>query len=365
MNTPLPKGVATSAVTHFLFFIKSRKELITRTMLSMLLLAMLSFQSFGQLSITPWRMNYGGGRITGVPAQNPLGNPAAYAYMNIPAENASGWSAAPLDNNGAINFSEGSILGACQTQLDFTYFESFLDIPAGTTINDLRVSFVSVDDGARAYIFNSAHPNGAFNGEIQIGSTNASLDYSALAVIGERNRIVIVQFDSCPVGNTLRGANVVVNGTVVAVDAPPTAEAKNINAELGADGTVTISPTDVDNGSSDAETANLTYALSQTQFACTDFGNSFQVTLTVTDEAGNTDSANATVTITGTDTDSDGYANVCDLDDDNDGIVDSDECVTSDFQWSSAPTVSGGIASGTIDGIGYSYSSNLAYSTTT
>lgn len=65
------------------------------------------------------------------------------------------------------------------------------------------------------------------------------------------------------------------------------------------------------------------------------------------------------------DTDSDGVGNACDLDDDNDGILDTDECVSSTFFWSTAPVVAGNTATGTINGIGYTYTSSQPVGTTT
>ena len=57
------------------------------------------------------------------------------------------------------------------------------------------------------------------------------------------------------------------------------------------------------------------------------------------------------------DTDSDGIGNICDDDDDNDGIPDVDECSTSQFFWSDAPIVNGNTATGTILGNAYTYTS--------
>lgn len=65
------------------------------------------------------------------------------------------------------------------------------------------------------------------------------------------------------------------------------------------------------------------------------------------------------------DTDTDGIGNACDLDDDNDGILDTDECVSSTFFWSGAPVVAGNTATGTINGIGYTYTSSQPVGTTT
>ncbi len=75
----------------------------------------------------------------------------------------------------------------------------------------------------------------------------------------------------------------------------PKVKAKNITVELDENGIATITPADVDNGSSDScGTINLT--LSKTTFNCEEIGNN-QVTLIGTDGNGNTDTANATVTV--------------------------------------------------------------------
>ena len=127
-------------------------------------------------------------------------------------------------------------------------------------VSSLNVAFTAADDGARAYIFNSAHPNGAFIGEISLGGSPTSQNYASLSVAGEINRLVIVQFDDCPSGNNLTGAKVKVNGNVVAIN--------------------------------------------------------------------------------------------------------TGGCTTSNFFWSDAPTVSGKTATGTINGIGYTYSSDVSFTTT-
>lgn len=70
-------------------------------------------------------------------------------------------------------------------------------------------------------------------------------------------------------------------------------------------------------------------------------------------------SASGTQTIgSSTDTDGDGVPDVCDLDDDNDGIWDSNECLASNFYWANAPTINGNTATGTINGVNYTYTSN-------
>lgn len=64
------------------------------------------------------------------------------------------------------------------------------------------------------------------------------------------------------------------------------------------------------------------------------------------------------------DTDGDGIPDATDADDDNDGITDIAECNQSNFYWSNPPSVSGYTATGTINGINYTYTSSQPISTT-
>ncbi|MFN4286154.1 MAG: HYR domain-containing protein [Lacibacter sp.] len=75
----------------------------------------------------------------------------------------------------------------------------------------------------------------------------------------------------------------------------PTAVCKNIEVELDASGTATITPAMVDNGSSD-NCGIVEYSLSKTTFTCADLGPQ-QVTFTVKDAGGKTASCVATVTV--------------------------------------------------------------------
>jgi len=88
------------------------------------------------------------------------------------------------------------------------------------------------------------------------------------------------------------------------------------------------------------------------------------VTITATNTCGSA-SCSFTVTVTALDSDGDGIPDACDDDADNDGIPNAVECNKSNFFWSTPPTVSGNTATGTINGIGYTYTSSSPVTTTT
>jgi hypothetical protein len=81
---------------------------------------------------------------------------------------------------------------------------------------------------------------------------------------------------------------------------PPVALCHDITVDFGGGSSATITPAQIDNGSSDA-CGPVTLALSQTEFNCSDFinTNAIPVTLTVTDGCGNTSSCQANVFGTG------------------------------------------------------------------
>lgn len=86
------------------------------------------------------------------------------------------------------------------------------------------------------------------------------------------------------------------SGESYAIDrVPPVAKAKDIRVTLGTGGTVTITPQQVDNGSTDAG-GTVTLSLDKTVFNRNETGRR-TVTLTVTDAVGNTATATATVDV--------------------------------------------------------------------
>jgi gliding motility-associated-like protein len=95
-------------------------------------------------------------------------------------------------------------------------------------------------------------------------------------------------------GNTGTGTATVTVQDVTA----PTVVTQDITVQLDATGNATITPAQIENGSSDICTAagNLTFALDITSFTCADLGAN-TVTLSVTDASGNTGTGTATVTV--------------------------------------------------------------------
>ncbi len=76
---------------------------------------------------------------------------------------------------------------------------------------------------------------------------------------------------------------------------PPTALCQNITVNLEASGSISITPSDLDNGSTD-NCGTITFTADKTGFTCNDIGSN-TVTLTVTDAAGNTATCTANVTV--------------------------------------------------------------------
>ena len=131
------------------------------------------------------------------------------------------------------------------------------------------------------------------NGSSDNCSLVLSLDNTAFscANIGA-NTVVLTATD--PSGNTdTATANVTVEDNIA-----PIAIAQNITVQLDASGNATITPAQIDNGSSD-NCAIASMTIDQSAFSCTDTGT-HPVVLTVTDTSGNTSSATATVTVQNT-----------------------------------------------------------------
>jgi hypothetical protein len=85
--------------------------------------------------------------------------------------------------------------------------------------------------------------------------------------------------------------------TFISANNPPEASCKTATVYLDADGNASITPADVDNGSSDPDDDPITLSVSPNSFNCSNVGSDNSVTLTVTDDSGASDSCTATVTV--------------------------------------------------------------------
>jgi hypothetical protein len=260
------------------------------------------------LGATPWQgaRPYGPVHTAAFPNH---GNIGFYAYIPgpVPGDQDPGWSNCgpgnPLCPNAltiGLNAPSGSRLGgafACLASADFTFYQSFVSIPEGTTISQFSVNMSGADDGARVAIYNSANPGGfVFPGSyIFLGGAQSTTDMSSAMVAGEVNRVVITQMDDCATGNNLQSAQIFLNGVVIPpapVDSTPPVVTPVVTGTLGDNdwytSDVSISFTVTDPESSVKTTADCGVTL------LTQDTSSFTVTCSAT-SAGGTASASVTV----------------------------------------------------------------------
>lgn len=166
---------------------------------------------------TPWQKHDGGSPVQLSKKLDAHGALAAYEHAEIPAEGDRGWGAAPDGETIGFGGPQASNLKSkpCMEWVDYTYFQTFVDVPAGTRVTEFKITFNGMDDGSRISIFNSAHPQGTIveGSYVRLGGSGTT-DLHSLLVQG-RNRIVITQVDDCPTGNQLRRADVVLNGQAI------------------------------------------------------------------------------------------------------------------------------------------------------
>jgi hypothetical protein len=137
-----------------------------------------------------------------------------YDDSTIPDAVDPGWLPAP--DGAIIGMNERSKLcefpNSCRAYADFSYFQTFLNIPAAITLNNLVVAFSGMDDGSRVSICNSRFPGCAIvDGSYVFLGGSGTTDLSSVAVAGEINRVVITQVDDCCFSNNLRSARVLLN----------------------------------------------------------------------------------------------------------------------------------------------------------
>jgi hypothetical protein len=187
------------------------------------------------------------------------GDKAAYAKAKVPGENDGGWinaSESDVANRDGTSMNDKTIglvrtsnlpAGAqnCRSTVDYTYFQTFVDVPENTSIDEFEIKFNGMDDGSRITMFNNEFPNGQIveGSYVKLGGSETS-DLRDLLVPG-RNRVVITQVDDCASQNNLRSAMVVLNGTALEVAEEPDADrAPMSNPVLASRGDVHITTND-------------------------------------------------------------------------------------------------------------------------
>lgn len=180
-------------------------------------------------------------------------------------------------------------------------------------------------NAAGAATVTAAQVNNGSTDNCSVATVTVSPSTFTCANVGP-NTVTLTVTDAS--GNTSTGTAVVTVQDLVA----PTVITRPITVLLNANGQASITAAQINNGSTDNCGVN-SVTVSPSSFTCANLGPN-TVTLTVTDVNGNTATATAIVTvsvdfsITG-DNDLDGTPDNCDPDDDNDGVLDTnDNCPT-------------------------------------
>jgi hypothetical protein len=178
-------------------------------------------------SRTPWQM-HNGNEVT---ASNPLGllkfnctpskhgDNCEYSVASVPSASDPDWTAAPNGETVGFSLYPSRVCQAPNTCLaygDFTYFQTFVDVPSNVNVTTFTITFNGMDDGSRVTIFNSQNPGGLVipGSYVYLGGSGTA-NLASYVKSGELNRVVITQVDDCCIENHLQSAKVVLNGQVV------------------------------------------------------------------------------------------------------------------------------------------------------
>lgn len=195
----------------------------------------------GQVRVGSWEKHEGGPPID-FNTSNDASKKEALDKAEIPAQTDAGWQQMP---GSVVDYSPLSEVKKAFQEVNYTFFQAIVTIPQGYDVKTFQIKFDEVDDAARVMIFNSKHPKGIFYTEDDIIGVKKNLvlerDFKGDVVAGE-NRVVILQYDLCPPGNTIKGVHVLVNG----VDLPPAPKAivKKLPIKKATHGEVHISTPD-------------------------------------------------------------------------------------------------------------------------
>jgi subtilisin-like proprotein convertase family protein len=238
---------------------------------------------------------------------------AGQLFTRFHGENAQGvWTLLATDRTngtgGTFNEFNVQICGELQIVNDITVTNNnLLNIGTGATANIPQSMLLVAQPGATAtqltYVITSIPTAGDLtllgtplnNGDMftQDDIDNGDLSYTHGGVLGGAD-----SFNFTVLGNNsaILGGQVF-NILAPPVTAPPTAVCQDITVDIGSSGTVSIVANDIDNGSSDDQ-GIVTYSIDIDTFTCAMVGTPQTVTLTVTDNEGQTDTCTSTVTVT-------------------------------------------------------------------
>jgi hypothetical protein len=179
---------------------------------------------FGQPTRTPWEYCRGPSTFTPNPytADVQHGNIEEYTVADIPNANDSCWSpCGPSDSfctsGDTIGVTSVSRLPGCWTLLDFTYFRTYVNVPADVDVTQFTIDFTLMDDGSRVSIVNTQNPTGLVIAGSYVYLDNAATVNLASYITTGSNLVLITQVDDCAVGNNINGV-VSLNGNTI----PPT-----------------------------------------------------------------------------------------------------------------------------------------------
>ncbi len=166
---------------------------------------------------SPWQMHTGEGPICFGATYGTHGDRGEYAHAVIPAVDDAGWAAHAAPT---ISFADPSTLCgtacSCSNGGDFTYFQTFFDVPPGHSVTSLLVTILNVDDGVRVTLFNDLHPGGVTpDGSYAFLGGGSTSDLASFVGPG-RNRIVLTHVDDCCSDRRIAGATVQIDGAVLA-----------------------------------------------------------------------------------------------------------------------------------------------------
>ena len=245
-------------------------------------------------------------RMTCPSPQNPYNVDAGKCYATVNGINAIMSSSTlyanvqhKIEYNNTVVQGEGGVAGK-QFQLGTTkVIYSYTDITTQTCSFDITVSDKDAPVAKCKDVTVELDASG--NGTL----TAAQVDNGSADGCGIQSRVLSKTTFSCsdPASNTvtltvtdIHGNSSTCTATVTVVDKiAPVAKCKNITVYLDASGNASITPSQIDDGSTDA-CGIKSYSLDKTSFNCSNKGNN-TVTLTVTDNNNNSSTCTATVTV--------------------------------------------------------------------